>query len=43
MQAMILCCGAALIDMIPAPTVAGGDGLVPHPGRAVFKTAIALG
>ncbi len=40
---MILCCGEALIDMIPAPTVAGGDGFVPHAGGAVFNTAIALG
>ncbi|GAB4282188.1 MAG: carbohydrate kinase [Roseovarius sp.] len=45
---MILCCGEALIDMIPAPTVTGQDGtgqegFVPHPGGAVFNTAIALG
>ncbi|WP_323776947.1 carbohydrate kinase [Leisingera sp.] len=40
---MILCCGEALIDMIPAPTVDGPDGFVPHPGGAVFNTAIALG
>ena len=38
---MILCCGEALIDMIPPS--AGGDGFVPHPGGAVFNTAIALG
>ncbi|MGI3168057.1 carbohydrate kinase family protein [Pseudooceanicola sp. C21-150M6] len=39
---MILCCGEALIDMIPAPA---GDsiGFVPHVGGAVFNTAIALG
>lgn len=40
---MILCCGEALIDMIPSPTVSGRDGFVPHPGGAVFNTAIALG
>lgn len=40
---MILCCGEALIDMIPEPTVSGRDGFVPHPGGAVFNTAIALG
>lgn len=40
---MILCCGEALIDMIPRPTVDGADGFVPHAGGAVFNTAIALG
>lgn len=40
---MLLCCGEALIDMIPVPTQAGRDGFVPHSGGAVFNTAIALG
>lgn len=40
---MILCCGEALIDMIPKPVVDGGDGFVPHPGGSVFNTAVALG
>jgi len=40
---MILCCGEALIDMIPAPTSGGQEGFVPHTGGAVFNTAIALG
>jgi fructokinase len=42
---MILCCGEALIDMIPAPVAGGGEraGFVPHSGGAVFNTAIALG
>ncbi len=40
---MILCCGEALVDMIPTPTSAGCDGFVPHAGGAVFNTAIALG
>jgi fructokinase len=40
---MILCCGEALVDMIPAATADGGTGFVPHPGGAVFNTARALG
>lgn len=40
---MILCCGEALIDMIPTPTTTGSDGFVPHAGGAVFNTSIALG
>ena len=40
---MILCCGEALIDMIPSPTQSGADGFVPHAGGAIFNTAIALG
>lgn len=40
---MILCCGEALIDMVPMATKAGRDGFVPHPGGAIYNTAIALG
>lgn len=40
---MILCCGDALIDMIPEPTLGGADGFVPHCGGAVMNTAVALG
>ncbi|SFL42480.1 carbohydrate kinase family protein [Shimia haliotis] len=40
---MILCCGEALIDLIPSPTVSGEAGFVPHSGGAVFNTAISLG
>ena len=40
---MILCCGEALIDMIPSPTEAGRPGFVPFAGGAIFNTAIALG
>ncbi|MEP1945012.1 MAG: carbohydrate kinase, partial [Sulfitobacter sp.] len=40
---MILCCGEALIDMIPKPTIEGPMGFVPHSGGAVFNTSIALG
>ncbi|MDH2325793.1 carbohydrate kinase [Cereibacter sp. SYSU M97828] len=35
---MILCCGEALIDMLPKD-----GGFMPHAGGAVFNTAIALG
>ena len=35
---MILCCGEALIDMIEA-----NGAYTPHPGGAVYNTAIALG
>ena len=40
---MLLCCGEALIDMIPMPTASGQEGYVPHVGGAVFNTAFALG
>lgn len=40
---MILCCGEALIDMIPTPTAVERDGFVPYAGGAVFNTSIALG
>ncbi|NJR13663.1 MAG: carbohydrate kinase [Phyllobacteriaceae bacterium] len=40
---MILCCGEALIDMIPRETSDGLTGYVPFAGGAVFNTAIALG
>ena len=40
---MILCCGEALIDMLPRRTAAGEAGFAPCPGGAVFNTAVALG
>lgn len=40
---MILCCGEALVDMIPVNLPDGGTAYVPHAGGAVFNTAIALG
>lgn len=40
---MILCCGEALIDMIPKPTEADRDGYVPYSGGAIFNTAVGLG
>jgi len=40
---MIICCGEALIDMLPCETAEGGKGFAPHSGGAVFNTAVALG
>ncbi len=40
---MILCCGEALIDMLPGVSAQGQDAYVPYPGGAVFNTAVALG
>jgi fructokinase len=40
---MILCCGEALIDMLPRETGAGEPAFAPYAGGAVFNTAIALG
>ncbi|MCX8507378.1 MAG: carbohydrate kinase [Rhodobacteraceae bacterium] len=40
---MILCCGEALIDMLPGCSTSGQNCFVPHPGGAVFNTARALG
>jgi fructokinase len=40
---MILCCGEALIDMLPDVNTDGGHVLRPVTGGSVFNTAIALG
>ena len=40
---MILCCGEALIDMLPRETSEGEPAFSPHAGGAIFNTAIALG
>ena len=40
---MILCCGEALIDMLPRQTQAQEAAFAPYAGGAVFNTAIALG
>ncbi|MFA7416395.1 MAG: carbohydrate kinase [Rhizobium sp.] len=40
---MILCCGEALIDMLPRETTLGEKGFAPYAGGAIFNTAIALG
>jgi fructokinase len=39
---MILCCGEALIDMLPRRSTEGESCFSPHAGGAVFNTAIAL-
>ena len=40
---MIICCGEALIDMLPRVTADGEQAFAPYAGGAVFNTAIALG
>ncbi|TIV63617.1 MAG: carbohydrate kinase [Mesorhizobium sp.] len=40
---MILCCGEALIDMLPRVTTEGEAAFAPYVGGAVFNSAIALG
>jgi len=40
---MILCCGEALIDMLPRQSQAGEACFAPYVGGAVFNTAITLG
>lgn len=40
---MILCCGEALIDMLPTLIDKGKTAYVPHSGGAIFNTSIALG
>lgn len=40
---MIVCCGEALIDMLPRQSVAGEPAFSPYVGGAVFNTSIALG
>lgn len=40
---MIVCCGEALIDMLPRVSTDGTPAFAPHAGGAVFNTAIALG
>ena len=39
---MILCCGEALIDMIPSTSVEGKQGFTPCIGGAALNTAISL-
>ena len=39
---MILCCGEALIDMLPVQTRDGRAAFLPVPGGAAFNTAVAL-
>lgn len=40
---MIICCGEALIDMLPRESRQGEPAFAPYAGGAVFNTAIALG
>ena len=40
---MILCCGEALIDMLPRESTGGEPSFAPYAGGAVYNTAIALG
>ena len=40
---MILCCGEALIDMLPRMSTLGESAYAPYAGGAIFNTAIALG
>ena len=40
---MILCCGEALIDMLPRESTQSEQAFAPYAGGAVFNTAIALG
>ena len=40
---MIVCCGEALIDMLPRVTTAGENAYLPMNGGSIFNTAIALG
>lgn len=40
---MIVCCGEALIDFLPAKTASGADAYQPFCGGSVYNTAIALG
>jgi fructokinase len=40
---MILCCGEALIDMLPRQSTQGEAAFAPYAGGAVFNTAVALG
>ena len=40
---MIICCGEALIDMLPRESAEGEPAYLPKVGGAVFNTAIALG
>lgn len=40
---MIVCCGEALIDMVPATTNRGEAACLPCPGGSPYNSAIALG
>ena len=42
-EPIIVCCGEALVDMLPEMLANGREAFVPYPGGAVFNTAVALG
>ncbi|WP_425046287.1 PfkB family carbohydrate kinase [Primorskyibacter sp. S87] len=39
---VILCCGEAVLDLVPAPLADGSNGLSPVPGGAAVNTSVAL-
>ena len=39
---MILCCGEALIDMLPRETAAGESAFAPYAGGSVFLSLLAV-
>ncbi|MCF6326726.1 MAG: carbohydrate kinase [Devosiaceae bacterium] len=40
---MIICCGEALIDFLPAKTLDGASAFQPHTGGSIYNVAIAIG
>src|SRR5918994_4606853 len=40
---MIICCGEALIDMLPRRSTLDEPAFAPYSGGAVFNSAVALG
>ena len=40
---MIICCGEALIDMLPRRSTLDEPAFAPYSGGAVLNTAVALG
>ncbi len=40
---MIVCCGEALIDMVPGKGLTGADSFEPCPGGSPYNSAIAIG
>jgi len=40
---LIICCGEALIDFLPAKTLDGASAFQPHTGGSIYNVAIAIG